>query len=327
MHKIVILGSGAMGTACAKIIKENGYEPLIYGINENELKDLENGKNEFYFPNVSLPFFKTTSSLEETIKDADFIVISVPSAALNSLFPHVLEKLTKKVILINTCKGFWPQTTSTIHYKLKEISKNYKNVKDIVTLIGPSFAEEIVKNAITFVSGVSENLEAIQEVQKVFANTFFKILAQQDVTGAEIGSIYKNIIAIASGMLAGLGYNINTQAALITLSLREIRRFNKIAGGEEKTLFGLTCLGDLILTATSDKSRNYTFGKNYFLKNEKSSKKTVEGLASIKTIFEKYVLTNIVELPIVRTLYNILFLNKNPNECIKNLLKISPNKE
>ena len=128
------------------------------------------------------------------------------------------------------------------------------------------------------------------------------------MAGAESGSIFKNILAIASGMVAGLGYSTNSQIALITRGFNELKKFVLARGGKLKTIFGLSCLGDLMLTALSDKSRN-------------SSKLTVEGLRSIEIVYDEYIKTKLLDLPIVNSLYQIIYKNANPNEIIINLMK------
>lgn len=326
MAKITIIGSGAMGSACANILVDNRHDVTIYGIDQNELDDLQNGKNSKYFGDIELNKFKTTSNLKEALDKTEFVVLAIPTKFIASVYQDILNNLNSKAVIINVCKGFWPNTTKSLHAMLKIKAKNNEKIVDVVSLIGPSFAIEIVKRAITFVDAVGNNILYIQIVQNLFSNDYFKILVQTDVKGAEIGSIYKNIIAIASGMLVGLGYNINTQAALITMSLREIKKYCNYKKAKISTIYGLCGLGDLILTSTSDKSRNFSYGMNLAL-NKPYENITVEGVASIKNIYENICKKNILHLPIVTMLYEVIFLHKEPQKSVNELIKFAPERE
>ncbi|RMA77454.1 glycerol-3-phosphate dehydrogenase (NAD(P)+) [Metamycoplasma subdolum] len=320
--KILVIGSGAMGTACANILVDNKQEVLIYGVCEKEINELREGKNLTYFDEkTKLNKFDTTLNLKEALKDVRYILLAVPSKFIPDVVSEIKKYVQNKVLLINVAKGFWPNETKTVHTKLDEISKKFELFEGVVSLMGPSFASEIVNRKITFIDAVSHSLKFAQEVQKLFSNEYLRVYTQDDIIGAEVGAIYKNMLAIASGLIVALGYNINTQAALLTRGFKEMKRYCKFVGGKIETLSGLTGLGDLILTALSDKSRNYKFGLNFFKDSENKNNITVEGINSIKTIYENYVVTNKLNLPIIDALYKAVFLKKEPENIIKILMK------
>ncbi|TPR54110.1 NAD(P)H-dependent glycerol-3-phosphate dehydrogenase [Metamycoplasma neophronis] len=321
-NKIAILGSGAMGTACATVLANNNHDIIIYGIDLKELSDLEKGCNTKYFSDqIKIPSFTTTTDLSAAIKDVDYILFAIPTKFLPSVFELVINKLEKKVIIINVAKGFWPESNISVHEKMDSLTKLNKNVKGIVSLIGPSFALDIVNRNITLVDAVSYDLELANDIQNLFSNDYFRVYSQTDVKGAEAGAIFKNIIAIASGMLDALGYSTNTQIALLTRSIVEMKEFTKFIGGNIETNNGLTGLGDLMLTALSDKSRNYTYGKNFFNKDFDANKLTIEGLKSIEVVYNQYIKNKTLDLPIIESIYKIIYLKNDPNEIIKTLMK------
>ena len=322
--KFTIIGSGSMATAISKVLYDSGNENiLIYGIDKTELKELKEGKNSKYFPkNSKIPKFNTTNSLTKALKESSYVVLGVPSKFINDVFEEILNKINSKVIIINLAKGFYPNTNDSIYEGLKKKSKNNSFIKGIVSLIGPSLSKEIVKEFPTLISIVGENDKILKNVQKKFFCSYFKTNVEKDVKGAEVNAIYKNVIAIGSGILNGLNYGQNTIAAFLTLGVAEMIKFNKFVGGKIETIFGLTGFGDLIVTATSSLSRNFTFGKS-FIKNKKLaliSKRTTEGLTALKYLHNLSKSSNL-SLPIVELLYEIIFKQTDPINLIKKLWK------
>lgn len=307
--KIAIIGSGAMGTAVAKVLSDTNdkYEIVIYGVDEAELKGLQQGINTKYFPNsVKLPSFKTTTAVTEAVKDADYVVLAVPSKTMDVVLAEVIGSLNSDALLVNVAKGFFPKSTDSLHDGIYKNSKHNKLVRGVVSLIGPSHAEEIVKQVPTALSAVSYDKVLNLEVQELFSNDYFKVYSQTDVDGAMAGAAYKNVLAIASGMAAGLGFGINTTAALLTRGIAEMSRFAISQGGDLETVMGLTGIGDLIVTATSDLSRNYSFGKEFVkLGNKSKALRTVEGLVAVDFIYE-IAKSKDLDLPIVNFLYEVL---------------------
>ncbi|MBX4210102.2 MAG: NAD(P)H-dependent glycerol-3-phosphate dehydrogenase [Mollicutes bacterium PWAP] len=311
--KLLVIGSGAMGTALSNAFLDAGKLNVeIYGIDKNELLDLKSGHNSKYFQDHKFNSFVTHNDLKIALNNAKYILIAVPSIAMNIVYPQLLQNLNSEVLIINASKGFYPNTEKSIHEEMTFLANENSFIRGVVSLIGPSHAEEIIKSKPTLIDSVSENLQHCEEVMMLGKSDYLKIYPQTDVVGAEIGAAYKNIIAIANGICAGLGYGINSQAALIARGMAEMNRLSDLKGGKSTTLLGLTGLGDIIVTALSDLSRNFTFGKNFAKigKEALKTKVTVEGLNALK-IINKVRKENKLYLPIVATLYSVIFENSS----------------
>ena len=311
MKNITIIGSGALGSAFANVLFDANPKNniLIYGIDEKELQDIEKGRNTKYFNDIVFNKFKTSNDLNFALKAADYIVLALPSIAIDSVIKSIEQNIEKEVLIINGCKGFYPNTELPLHEGILDRIKSNKKIRGLVSISGPSFAIEIIKKSLTSVAVIGYDKNQTIEVQKLFNNNYFKLYIQNDVIGSEVGGIYKNILAIGSGILNQLGYKINTLASYLTRGVKEMATFNKFMGGKEKTIYGLTGLGDLILTATDTNSRNFQFGMS-FIKKEINKNATVEGLTALK-IVEKIRIENNLNLPICLALYNIIYNNSN----------------
>lgn len=308
MKKIAVIGSGALGTALANVLIDSNpnNDVIIYGIDKNELDDLKNGENSKYFDDIKFNKINTTDNLDKIINKVNYIVLAVPSIAIDSIMDEIVLKNKNELLIINGCKGFYPNKEIPLHEGLTKKIKKNKNIRGVVSISGPSFAIEIIKKALTSIAAVGYDKSQLKEVQEMFKTNYFKLYRQTDVTGAEIGGIYKNILALGAGMLNELGFKINTLASYLTRGMKELATFNKAMGGKSKTIYGLTGLGDLILTATDKNSRNYTFGKN-FVKGIKETKNiTLEGLTALK-IVEKIRKKKNLYLPIQQALYNVIY--------------------
>ncbi len=317
--KIVIIGSGALGTAFSNILFDSNRKNIVvYGIDDRELSELKLGKNTKYFSeDLSIHKVKTTNNLKEALNGVDYVVLALPSPIIPKVIEQIKASLNSKVLIISGSKGFYHGTDDPLHKGIEDNTKNDPNIRGIVSILGPSYAEQMVLKSLTIVASVSESQELCEEVQELFSNHYFKIYTQTDVVGAEAGGIYKNILAIASGMITEYGFKINTTAAFITRGVHELSIFNKYLGGKMETIMGLTGLGDLILTSMSDLSRNYTFGRSFVKDKEKAlaSSVTLEGINAIK-IVEKIRVKEKLDLPIVESLYKILFENLDLNNSI-----------
>ena len=197
-------------------------------------------------------------------------------------------------------------------------------IQGVVSLVGPSFAYDVIHDDLTAVCAVSENEEHAKLVQRLFSSECFRVYVQTDVVGAEIGAGMKNIIAIASGIMEGLGYHDNTRAALITRGLAEITRFGLKEGARPSTFLGLTGVGDLTLTCSSHRSRNYTLGLEIGQEDNAvevlaRNKKTVEGVLAAKTIHE-HAARKGIEVPITDAVYAVLYEGRKPSEVVTQLM-------
>lgn len=322
--KITIIGSGSWGTALGNVLAQNNHEVLIYGINPSEIDDINyNHRNEKFFQGVTLdPNLKGTNDLNDGL-DADVFLLAVPSVAIESICQQLNEALDHPVYIINVAKGFHPVSHKYLMDVIEE-TINPELLNAVISLIGPSHAEEVVLNQLTLVNAVSKDLEAAELVQELFSNNTFRVYTNNDVVGAQIGVAVKNIIALASGVASGLGYGDNTRAALITRGLAEMSRYGMHFGGRMDTFLGLCGVGDLVVTATSEHSRNFQAGYQVAQAGNaddfnQNNKKTVEGVMAAKIVYEEALKHNI-EMPITEQVYKVFYENKNPEAAINELM-------
>lgn len=322
--KIVILGSGSWGSGIAQVLSDNGHDVHIWGIIEDEINDInQNHQNSKYFKDVKLnETIKATNDIA-VVNGADIVVLSVPTIAIEDVCKQMCEHITSKVIVVNTSKGFHPVTNERMSCVIRNSIPSDK-LSSVVSLIGPSHAEEVVQRLLTTICAVSLNEHDAKIVQENFSNEYLRVYTGNDEIGSEIGVAIKNAIAVASGVLHGLGYGDNTRAALITRGLAEMIRFGTACGGHFETFMGLTGIGDLIVTCTSVHSRNFQAGLEIGKANNaavfwETNKKTVEGVRTAKVIYELSKKMG-VEMPIINEIYAVLYENKEPKQSAKDLM-------
>lgn len=310
LQKITIIGSGAMGTAIGTLLMNNANnnQITIYGIDIQELEQLKIGQNLKYFPpSHFLPSFVTTNDLKSALDQTSFVVIAVPSKFVHDVFEQVLKNINSKVIIVNVSKGFEPKTTLTIHAFLEQKAKTNSLIKNVVSLFGPSHAEDIVNKSYMALNCVTNDKNIANQIKKYFCTDYCQIFWETDVIGAEIGSSYKNILAILAGALKQQAYSINTIAAVLTLGMQEAGLLVKAMNGNVQTLMGLTGLGDLLVTAFSPLSRNwqfgFAFGENPI--NAFKTTKTVEGLVALKTL-KKIANEHQLHLPLIEHFNDVI---------------------
>lgn len=322
--KAVVIGSGSWGTGLAQVLCDNKVDVTIYGNCESEINDInENHRNSKYFGGIQIhPDLKATTDIN-VVKGSDIVVLSVPTIAIESVCKQIDEILDKKTIIVNTSKGFHPETFERMSCVIRE-NISEEHLSSVVSLIGPSHAEEVVIRMLTTICAVSLNEEDAKTVQETFSNEYLRIYTGTDEIGSEVGVAVKNAIALASGILSGLGYGDNTRAALMTRGLMEMTRFGVAMGGKKETFMGMTGIGDLIVTCTSLHSRNFQAG--YEIGKAGTAKifwetntKTVEGVRTAKAVHEKARELGI-DMPIVNEIYAVLFENKNARESAKQLM-------
>lgn len=325
--KIAVLGSGTWGTALAQLLVDNKQDVIIYGIAKDEIDDINiNHRNSKFFGNsIVLPSeLKATMDLKDAILDAEIIILAVPTIAIRETLNQIKPLLTNKPFLVSVAKGFDVDS----HKRMSEIIREIipENLRqEVVSLIGPGHAEEVILRMLTLCTSTSIDLEAAKIIQNTFSNDYFRVYTQTDEIGAEYGVAIKNAIAIASGIVIGLGYGDNAKAALVTRGLNEMVRFGLAMGGEERTYLGLTGLGDLMVTCNSIHSRNFQAGleigkANSSAKFLKSNKKTVEGIRTAKIIHE-IATEKGIDMPIVNAVYDVLYNDVEPKSALINLMK------
>lgn len=325
-QKITFLGAGSWGTALAQSLADKGFAPVMWDINTQTVAEINaSHTNRAYF--ADLPLAETitaTEDLSSAVTGADFVVLAVPSGAIRSVLTDALPYLGKETTIVNVAKGFDPQThdrmSKTIYAVLTPARKNA-----VVNLIGPSHAEEVVQRMLTSVCAVSADTDAAARVQTLFSGDYLRLYLTTDEIGAEYGAAMKNVIALAAGMLDGRGYGDNAKAALVTRGLNEMIHYGTAKGGKKDTFFGLTGVGDLIVTCFSPHSRNYQAGKAIGMADGaaaflSANTKTVEGIAACKVVAED-ARQNGVEMPIIEAVYSVLYEGVMPSVAIRTLME------
>lgn len=322
--KISIIGSGSWGTALGNVLAINKQNVIVWGRNPQEVNDInQQHHNDAYFKDIELNHLLNATTDYSEIIDADVFLIAVPSIAIEEVCRNLNSYLTKPIIIINVAKGFHPVTHESLSDVIKRLI-NPEYLTAVVNLIGPSHAEEVVLNQLTTINAVSESDEANRIVQTLFSNNFFRVYRNTDVVGSQIGVAIKNVMALASGVVAGLGYGDNTRAALVTRGLAEMTRYGMHFGGELETFLGLCGVGDLVVTATSSHSRNYQAGYDVGFHNSvkhfyENNTKTVEGVIAAKIVYE-IALEEKIDMPITQQVYEIFYEDKVPQVAIVELM-------
>lgn len=258
IKKIGVIGAGSWGTALAHLLCQTS-DVTIWGPNEEVLKEISTSHtNKKYFPDDSInKALKTATSLEQLVKDKDILVLSTPSKAFRDLAEKLKPLVDDKIILVSTAKGLEAETFKRMSEVLVEVLGNEKRIS---VLSGPSFALEVLRNMPTAVTIAASNETTLKETVSVFHYGTFRVYSSNDMIGVELGGVIKNVIALAAGLLDGAAMGNNARAGLLTRGIVEIKRLAVALGAKESTIYGLSGLGDLILTATSDLSRNRRVG-------------------------------------------------------------------
>ncbi len=318
--KVAILGCGAWATALAHVFSNNQHEVMLFGRSADTF-DSERHINRKYFPDIILsPLISYTTNLSCCLDKADMILFCLPSTCYRDMARKVNQILDHQVMILSAAKGFDPVTLEPLSYVLSE-ELNPSYVKGIVSLIGPSFASEVILDKVTTLCAVSSDIVHAAEVQDCFSNQYFRIYTNDDEIGSQTAAALKNVIAIAGGAIYGLGEGENAKAGLVTRGVREMVRLGVSLGGRKETFMGLTGIGDLLLTCSSMTSRNYSLGYEIGLKDDadavlKNNTKTCEGVTTCKFAYDLSVRKNI-DMPIVHSVYKVLYLHERPSVCLK----------
>ena len=262
--KVFIAGDGGWGTANALLLAGYGHDVTVWGADAAYVREIALTRaNTRYLPGVDIPDrIKWTTELSDAA-GADVVVFATPSRYFEDVCFRFRSHVPADALVVSLAKGFCERT----HVRMTVLAEKALGRRRIVALSGPSHAEEVGRHLPTTVSSSSEDREAAELVQRTFMNDRFRVYTNTDVRGVEICGALKNIIALAAGISAGLGYGDNTKAALITRGLAEIERLGIAMGCQEQTFSGLAGMGDLIVTATSKHSRNnrcgYLIGQGY----------------------------------------------------------------
>ena len=324
MVKMSVIGSGGWGIALAILLHKNGHNLTIWSFDKKEAEELKiNRQNKTKLPNILLPEdIKVTDNLKEAVDNKDILVLAVPSKAIRSVSKSLKDIIKDNQIIVNVAKGLEEDTLKTMTDIIEEELKE-KNPQ-VAVLSGPSHAEEVGKGIPTTCVVSAHNKELTLYLQNIFMNPSFRVYTSPDMIGVEIGGALKNVIALAAGIADGLNYGDNTKAALITRGIKEISSLGVAMGGEQSTFYGLTGLGDLIVTCASMHSRNrragILLGQGKTLDEAiKEVNMVVEGVYSAKSALMAAKKYN-VEIPIIEQVNAVLFENKNAAEAVNELM-------
>ncbi|HEX5351368.1 MAG TPA: NAD(P)H-dependent glycerol-3-phosphate dehydrogenase [Trichococcus sp.] len=326
-QKVAVLGAGSWGTALSMVLDENGHDVRLWGNDPKQIKEInERHTNEHYLPGAKLSeAIVAYTDLKAAINEADALLFVLPTKAIRVVAKEVATLLDgqTKPHLIHASKGLEQDTHKRISVIIQEEIPAEK-YDSLVVLSGPSHAEEVAKKDITTITAASESEEDAGYVQKLFMNPYFRVYRNTDVIGVELGAALKNIIAVGAGALHGLGYGDNAKAALMTRGLAEISRLGTAFGADPMTFFGLSGVGDLIVTGTSRHSRNWRagdlIGKGHDLDEVLNNMgMVVEGVATTKAAYE-LAQEKGIEMPITEAIYKVLYEKVDVKKAIEELM-------
>ena len=319
MTKIAVMGAGSWGTTFAKVLTDNPENQVTLWARREDIAEEINTdhRNGDYLPGIALPKALTAStSVEEVLKDAEQVYISVPSQALRSNLEEWGSLIPKHAIIVSLMKGVEKDTGLRMSEVIAEVTG--VDPERIAVVSGPNLSLEIAAGQPAASVAASVSTETSQAVAEAATNEYFTTFTNKDVIGTEFGGILKNLIAVAIGIVNGVGYGENTKASIMTRGLAELTRFAVAYGAKKKTMVGLAGLGDLIATSESPLSRNHKagemLGKGYTLREvQRRMSQTAEGLASVAPILQLAEAKG-VKMPIVEQVQLVLQGKMDPKD-------------
>ena len=328
--KIAVIGGGSWGTALSLHLAEK-FEQINLWVYEKELCDiiLKERENKWFLPGILLPQnIIPDTSIKKVLHDQAVIVLVVPTPKIRDITNQLKSFVNAETLIINGSKGIENDTLIPCH-KIIEDSLNIQC--KIATISGPTFAKEVATKMPSALLAASDSPDTTKIIQKMFSSNTMKVFTSTDIMGVEIGGALKNVIAIATGICDGLKLGFNTRAALITRGLVEIARIGTELGAKPETFYGLSGLGDLVLTCTGDLSRNrqlgVQLGQGKPLKEiTKSMRMIAEGISTVKSTHQLIQKLNI-QASIMEETYKVLYENKSPHEALNDVMEIEISKE
>ena len=319
---ITLLGGGSWGTALSKLLSENGHKVTVWLRDDNQCRELTYTRvNKKYLPKVKIPEnILFTSNINEAVKDAEILLLVTPTQMIRGVLKQIKDEYKANKIIINASKGIEIGTMNLVSDIVNEETKN----SVFAVLSGPSHAEEVGLSMPTAITIACNNKDVAEEIQDIFMSSYFRVYTNEDVIGAELGGALKNIIALGAGISDGVGYGDNAKAALMNRGIVEIARLGIAMGADMHTFYGLSGIGDLIVTCTSKHSRNWNAGYliGQGLTKDEAIKKigmVVEGIPTTYAAYELSKKLN-VDMPIVDAMYDVLENNADVKETVNKLM-------
>ncbi|MFA7244645.1 MAG: NAD(P)H-dependent glycerol-3-phosphate dehydrogenase [Candidatus Magasanikbacteria bacterium] len=325
---VTVLGAGNMGTAIAQVLADNGNIVNIWNW-EGDIEPLEqiekHHENKKYLKGVKLsekiiPKYK----IDEALENSEIVFLAIPSNVLEHTIAFASRNIKNRTIVVDLSKGIDAKSLQITSFVIaKHLRTGLK--KNVVTVSGPAIASQMVDKKFTAMNIASKNSRAIKKVREIMENDYIKLVPTKDVIGVDVGGSFKNVYSIAIGMCEGLGYGLNTKAALLTYAIREIADITKAMGGKRHTAYGLAGLGDLIGTSLCEDSRNHRFGKylGQGMTADKAKEKvnqTVEGIEAANCLVRLSEKFNL-DTPFAYTIYHCITSKHDPRRAFENLLK------
>jgi len=319
---VTVIGTGGWGTALAVLLHGNGHKVTLWGRLKEEVEPIvAAGENKAFLPGVKIPReIVLTLDTKAALREAELAVLAVPSHGMRPICQQLRESVRSELPLISVAKGIENETGARMSEVIAEVIPK----AGIIVLSGPSHAEEVGRGIPTAVVVASTDQALAVTAQKVFMNERFRIYTHDDIIGVELGGALKNVIAIAAGACDGIGFGDNTKAALCTRGLAEMTRLGVALGARRETFFGLSGVGDLIVTAFSRHSRNRGFGERLG-KGETpgqiaaSTQMVAEGVKTAKSAWQ-LAQRHGVDVPITRQVHAILYEGKAPKQAVRDLM-------
>lgn len=329
--RITVLGAGSWGTTLACLLSDNGHDVFLWEFDEKIADKLNSNRMIPFIGGANIPANIKISSDLKMAEDTDAVLFVVPSHFLRSTVMSI-KKLGIDIsdkLIISATKGIETETLLRVSEIIEEI---FPLTKDkIVALSGPSHAEEVSKKIPTVVISASKNEQNAKQCRDLFMNDYFRVYTQSDIVGVELGASLKNVFAVAGGIVDGLSFGDNTKAAIVSRGLKELVRLGVALGGNEKTFYGLSGVGDLMVTCFSKHSRNRNLGEmiahgKTLHQAEKELQMVAEGVKTSISAYELGKKLNI-ELPIINQVYEVLFKNKDSKQAVYDLMTRTPKSE
>jgi glycerol-3-phosphate dehydrogenase (NAD(P)+) len=326
ISSIAVIGAGSWGTALTSALAGRGHRVRLWAYEAEVVESIRTSlENRLFLPGVKLPAtIAPTTNLAEALHEAEYVLTVMPSHTCRALFEQMIPYLSSGMIIVSATKGLETGRLMRMSEVIRSVTEIHFNPR-LAVLSGPSFAQEVASGDPTAIVVASDDHAAARSVQSTFSSKALRIYTSNDVIGVEIGGAVKNVIAIAAGVIEGLGLGHNPKAALITRGLAEITRLACACGAKSETLAGLAGMGDLVLTCTGDLSRNRTvgvqLGRGLKLQEIIASTRTVaEGVRTTEATVALAGLYGI-EMPITQQVYRILNNQVTPQDAIRQLME------